>query len=188
VEKALKAFWKQWRISKWRHLLWRWRPWDNFFTIKLHICSYLIYANGRLELIARSSGRLELIARYSGRLELIAHYSGRLVSNRPCWNKRNPGNYAITSIIFHKKPTKTYTLSNSLLKKMFYSSHRQHEKLFKNELFSRIKSYFWKLSQRSWDFSIQLEIIPSFCTMVAKISLQCICSWFCQFQHSQITA
>jgi hypothetical protein len=30
------------------------------------------------------------------RLELIARYSGRLVSNPPCWNKRNPGNYAIT--------------------------------------------------------------------------------------------
>jgi hypothetical protein len=46
----------------------------------------------------------------------------------------------ITFIIFHKKLTKTYTLSNSLLKNMFYSSHWQLEKLLKNELFSQMKS------------------------------------------------
>ena len=47
----------------------------------------------------------------------------------------------ITFIIFHKKPDKNIHSSNSLLKKMFYScSHWQLEKLFKNELFSRMKS------------------------------------------------
>jgi hypothetical protein len=97
----------------------------------------------------------------------------------------------ITFIIFHKKPTKTYTLrlSNSLLKKMFYSSHWQLEKLFKNELFSRMKScsnLFLKTLRDREIFQFSWQIIPSFCTMVAKISLQCICSWFCQFQHSKI--
>ena len=34
----------------------------------------------------------------NGRLELIARYSGRLVSNQPGKNKRNPSNYAITTL------------------------------------------------------------------------------------------
>ena len=94
----------------------------------------------------------------------------------------------ITFIIFHKNPDKNIHSSNSLLKKMFYSSHWQLEKLFKNELFSRMKScnLFLKTLRDREIFQFSWQIIPSFCTMVAKISLQCICSWFCQFQHSRL--
>jgi hypothetical protein len=58
VGKVLKAFWKQWRITKWRKIaratliLGRWRPCmhGTTFLLKLHICPYSMSLPGMVHL------------------------------------------------------------------------------------------------------------------------------------------